>query len=62
MTENFEPNSVNAILSRMETKLDAALETVKQHSVEIDNLKSWRWFTAGLGAGAAFLLERLFGR
>lgn len=38
MSEDYNPNSVNAVLSRIETKLNQALETQEQHSSAIRKL------------------------
>lgn len=38
MSEDYNPNSVNAVLSRIETKLNTALETQEQHSMAIRKL------------------------
>jgi len=38
MSEQYEPNSTNAVLSRIETKLNAALETQQEHSSDIRKL------------------------
>jgi hypothetical protein len=33
--EHYDPNSINAVLSRIETKLDAMLETQNEHADSI---------------------------
>jgi hypothetical protein len=38
MSEDYNPNSVNAVLSRIETKLNQALATQEQHSTAIRKL------------------------
>ena len=40
MSEDYNPNSINAVLSRIETKLNQALETQEQHSTAIRRLWS----------------------
>ena len=60
--EQFNRDSVDAVLARMEAKLDTALLTQSTHGREIEDLKKWRWFSAGLGAAAAFVADKLFGK
>lgn len=38
MTDDYNPNSLNAVLSRLETKLDDALEKDKEHERNIGKL------------------------
>lgn len=38
MSEDYNPNSVNAVLSRIETKLNTALETQEEHGSAIRKL------------------------
>jgi len=59
---DFNPNSVDATLARMEAKLDAALMTQGTHAKDIEDLKKWRWFSAGIGAALGFLADKVFGK
>ena len=56
---DFNRNSVDATLARMEAKLDAALLTQALHAAELEDLKRWKWFSAGIGAAAGFILDKL---
>lgn len=38
MSDDYNPNSVNAVLSRIETKLNTALTTQEEHSTAIRKL------------------------
>ena len=38
MSENYEPNSMPAVISRIETKLDAALSRQDEHEHHISKL------------------------
>lgn len=38
MSERYDPNSIDATLSRIETKLDSSLKTQEEHAVAIRKL------------------------
>lgn len=54
---DFNPNSIDAIVSRIESKLDTALTQMAQQGKEIEELKKWRWYIAGVFAAALVVLE-----
>ena len=59
---DFNPNSVDATLARIEAKLDAALATQVHQNIDIEDLKRWRWFSAGIGAMLGFLADKVWGK
>ena len=55
--DNYEPNSVNATLSRIETKLDAAMKIqdeqgklIAGHADAIASLVQWKWYLTGIAS------------
>jgi len=60
--EEFNRNSIDATMARIETKIDMILVEQKKDKADIEDLKKWRWFSAGLGAAVAFAAEKLFGK
>ena len=60
--QDFNPNSIDATLARIEAKLDTYATTQVRHGVEIEELKKWRWFSAGIGAAVAFIADKIFGK
>jgi hypothetical protein len=50
--EEFNPHSVDAVLSRLETKLDAALNKMEEIEKRVGGLERFKYFLAGI-AGAA---------
>lgn len=58
--DDFNPNSIDATLSRIEAKLDIFVAEQKIDRSEIEELKKWRWFSAGLGAAAGFIADKLW--
>ncbi len=59
---DFNPNSIDATLARIEAKLDAFAIIQGGHNKDIEDLKRWRWFSAGIGAAGAILVDKLFGK
>ena len=59
---DYNGHSVDATLSRIEAKLDIYAATQKAHEATIEDLKKWRWFSAGIAAVVAFVAERIFGK
>ena len=62
MSENYNRQSIDATLSRIETKLDAALVTQNGHGTELESLKKWKWFSSGIGAIIGFLADKIFSK
>jgi len=60
--DNYNSQSVDATLARIEAKLDVAITTQGKQAEQIEDLKAWRWFSAGIGAAAGFLADRVFGK
>ena len=64
-SRNYERDSVDATLSRIETKLDVALMEVRDHEKRIAALERFRWWLAGAialgGAGGGVLAAKLLG-
>lgn len=58
----YNEHSIDATLARIEAKLDVYAVTQARHGMEIEELKKWRWFSAGIGAGLAFIADKLFGK
>ena len=54
---DYNKNSVDATLSRIEQKMDDFLYTQAKQQKDIDDLKQWRWFSTGLGAGFGWLVS-----
>ena len=59
---DFNPHSVDATLSRIEAKLDSYASQQLIDRNDIEDLKRWRWFSAGIGAAIAFIADKLFGK
>ena len=59
---DFNPHSIDSTLARIEEKLDsyAAQQLINRHDIE--DLKKWRWFSAGIGSAIAFIADKLFGK
>ena len=53
---NYNPNSMDAALARIEQKLDDALDKQAKHENAIEDLKKWRWFSSGIGAAVGSLI------
>ena len=60
--QDFNRNSLDSTLARVETKLDDALARQAIHEREIEELKKWRWFSAGIGAALGFIADKLVGK
>jgi hypothetical protein len=67
MSDDYKPNSIDAVLSRIETKLDGALQTQAEHATAIRRL--WAALSrldvrvAGIAAGisvAAAIVKMVF--
>lgn len=52
---DYNKHSVDATLSRLEQKLDDFLAVQVKQQKDIEDLKQWRWFSTGIGAGAGWL-------
>lgn len=50
--DDFNPNSVDATLSRIETKLDAALERVDALEKVVRDLDKFKYWMLGIAAAA----------
>lgn len=59
---DYNPDSVDATLARIEAKLDAYAATQKIQAADIEDLKKWRWFSAGIGAAIGFIATKLIGK
>ena len=59
--DDFNPNSTDAVLARLESKLDAALEEQRRHREEIDKLKTWRAYVVGICTAIAAIVSYLVG-
>lgn len=64
--EEYSPNSMNAVLSRIETnqkadsaKLDAALAALKDQENRIKHLEQYKYWLMGAIVTATFALEKL---
>lgn len=57
---DFNPHSIDATLARIEAKIDTYSITQAKHGADIEELKKWRWFSAGIGAAIAFIADKLF--
>jgi hypothetical protein len=52
---DYNAKSIDATLARIEAKLDIYGVTQNAHSIDIEELKKWRWKTVG-GCGAIMVL------
>ena len=59
---DFNPNSIDATLARIEAKLDASILQQTVDRADIEDLKKWRWFSAGIGAAIGFIADKLLGK
>lgn len=62
MSDNFNPNSIDATLARIEAKLDAYSSQQIIDRKDIEDLKKWRWVSAGIGAAIGFIGDLIFRR
>jgi hypothetical protein len=65
-TDDFDTNSPGAVLARIETKLDKALDDLKDHETRLRVLEKKVWLATGLaalfaGGGGAWLNTLLGG-
>lgn len=62
---HFDRDSLSAVLSRMETKLDQLLEEQREQDKRITALEQFRWWLVGAmglgGIGGGVALSQLFG-
>jgi hypothetical protein len=64
--DNFNKDSIDAVLSRIETKLDAAMKIQEKHGSAIEALNQWKWWLTGIAAaisiGASKAVEIITGK
>lgn len=62
---HFDRDSVAAVLSRMETKLDLLLEEQREQDKRITALEQFRWYLVGAmglgGMGGGVIITRIIG-
>ena len=66
-SEEYNENSMDAVLARMEArqianseKLDTALRRIDGHDVKIEGLQKSQWWTSGAGAVIAFVVGKIW--
>lgn len=58
--DEYKPNSVDAVLSRVEEKLDRTLKQQEGHEARIVTLERWRYYLLGVFAAAGFGVKALW--
>lgn len=53
-SEEYKPHSVDAMLSRIEAKLDASLQKQTDHETRLTALERWRYYLIGVFVAAGF--------
>lgn len=64
ITPDYDPNSINAVLSRIETKVNTIDSRLEKGDKRMDNqderiqkLERWRYWLLGLSAALVFLAQ-----
>ena len=60
--DDFNPNSMDAAIVRIDTMIDIILAEQKKDKSDIEELKKWRWFAGGIGAALVFAVDKMFGK
>jgi hypothetical protein len=59
MDQEFNENSVDSVLSRLETKMDILIEEVKKDRKDIESLKQFKYWLMGAAALIPFVGDAL---
>ena len=63
--QHFDRDSISAVLSRMETKLELLLAEQRDHARRITALEQFRWWLVGAmglgGIGGGVVISRVLG-
>jgi len=57
---DYNEKSIDATLARIEAKLDMYGVKIGSHEKQIEDLKMWRWLSAGGTAVVVFVVEMFF--